>query len=80
MSTSSCGDVCLSHASLIAREFMSTIAGGGVYWSCGNLVCPHRAIVNLLQPVSTQRYVGPMRVLLELLSAYFNLPEPSDPV
>ena len=40
-------------------------------------VCPHRAIVNLLQPASTQCDVGPVCVRIELLSTYFNLPQPS---
>ena len=40
-------------------------------------MCPHRAIVNLLQPASTQCDVGPMCVPIELLSTYFSLPQPS---
>ena len=40
-------------------------------------VCPHRAIVNLLRPASTQCGVGPVCVPIELLSTYFNLPQPS---
>ena len=40
---------------------------------CWFSVCPHRAIVNLLQPASTQCDVGPVCVLL--LSAYFSLPQ-----
>ena len=42
-------------------------------WSC---VCPHRAIFNLLQPAFTQCGVGPVYVLIDLLSTYF-LPQPS---
>ena len=44
---------------------------------CWSSVCPHRAIVNLLQPASTQCGVGPVCVPIELLSTYFNLPQPS---
>ena len=40
-------------------------------------MCPHRAIVNLLQPASTLCDVGPACVPIELLSTYFNLPQPS---
>ena len=39
---------------------------------CWSSVCPHRAIVNLLQPTSTQCGVGPVCVHIELLSTYFN--------
>ena len=44
---------------------------------CWSSVCPHGAIVNLLQPASTQCGVGPVCVPMELLSTYFNLPQPS---
>ena len=44
---------------------------------CWSSVCPYRAIVNLLQPASTQCGVGPVCVPIELLSTYFNLPQPS---
>ena len=44
------------------------------YWSS---VCPHRVIFNLPQPASTQCGVGPMCVPIELVSTYFNLPQPS---
>ena len=44
---------------------------------CWSSVCPHGAIVNLLQPASTQCGVGPVCVPIELLSTYFNLPQPS---
>ena len=40
-------------------------------------VCPHRAIVNLLQPASTHYEFDPVCVPIELLSTYFNLPQPS---
>ena len=40
-------------------------------------MCPHRAIVNLFQPASTQCGVGPVCVPMELLSTYFNLPQSS---
>ena len=43
---------------------------------CWSSVCPHRAIVNLLQPASTQCDVGPVCVSIELhlqLSSTFNL-------
>ena len=39
---------------------------------CWSSVCPHRAIVNLLQPASTQCDVGPVCVPIELLSTYSN--------
>ena len=38
---------------------------------------PYRGIFNLLQPALTQCDVGPVCVLIELLSTYFNLPQPS---
>ena len=38
-------------------------------------VCPHRAIVNLLQPASV--WCCPVCPPIELLSTYFNLPPPS---
>ena len=44
---------------------------------CWCSVCPHRATVNLLQLASTQCGVGPVCVPIELLSTYFNLPQPS---
>ena len=44
---------------------------------CWSSVCPHRAIVDLLQPASTQCGVGPVCVPIQLLSTYFNLPQPS---
>ena len=44
---------------------------------CWSSVCSHRAIVNLLQPASTQCGVGPVCVPIELLSTYFNLSQPS---
>ena len=40
-------------------------------------VCPHGAVIKLLQPASTQYGVGPVCVPMELLSTYFNLPQPS---
>ena len=40
-------------------------------------MCPYKAIVDLLQPASTQCDVGPACVPIELLSTYFNLPQPS---
>ena len=43
---------------------------------CWSSVCPHRATVNLLQPASTQCAVGPVCVPIEILSTYFNLPQP----
>ena len=46
----------------------------GVGQAC---VLIERAIVNLLQPASTQCGVGPVCVPIELLSTYFNLPQPS---
>ena len=50
--------------------------GVGPVW-CWSSVCPRRAIVNLLQPASAQCGVGPVCVPVELLSTYFNLPQPS---
>ena len=64
-------DGCHSNA---RRQKLSLLTHLQVCWSS---VCPHRAIVNLLQPPSTQCGVGPVCVPIELLSTYFNLPQPS---
>ena len=47
------------------------------FYLCVTTVCDHIAIVNLLQPASTQCNVGPVCDLIELLSTHFNLPQPS---
>ena len=57
---------------------VSCSGGDMCMWSFGLTLCvPHRAIVNLLQPALIQCGVGPVCVPIELLSTYFNLPQPS---